>query len=107
MCCRLAVIGSPLMKERIMLLNNRPLVTHAGLMGQAVVGICVVMVGYASWAAQPAGEAARVVYEDSAIRISADRVRSSERGVRYTGNVVIEALQKTSFGARADRMTAG
>lgn len=84
------------LKERIMVLQQPPARGLRRVIGQALIGISIVLVGYGSWAAQsdagPTGAAARVTYADSEIRISSDSVQASEHGVRYTGNVILEIV---------------
>ena len=82
------------LKERIMVLQQPPARGLRRVIGQTLIGTCIVLVGYGSWAAQsdtgPTGAAARVTHADSEIRISSDTVQASEHGVRYTGNVILE-----------------
>jgi beta-lactamase regulating signal transducer with metallopeptidase domain len=100
------------LKERIMLLKQPPARGLRRVIGQLLVGTCVCLVGYGTWAVQPDTAAARdrgrVNFADSEIRISSDRVQQSGDSVRYTGNVIVEIVghevpirfnsHKASFG---------
>lgn len=87
-------ISSHPLKERIMLLKQPPARGVRRVLGQTLLGLCVGLVGYGSWAAQSdAGlsmAASRMTYADSGLRIFSDSVQASEHGVRYTGNVIVE-----------------
>ena len=83
------------LKERIMVLKQPPARGLRRIIGQMLVGTCVCLVGYGTWAVQPAGasgDGTRVTYADSEIRISSDTVQASGNGVRYTGHVVLEIV---------------
>ena len=79
-----------------MVLQQPPARGLRRVIGQTLISVCTVLVGYGSWAAQsdsgPTGAAARVTQADSEIRISSDTVQASEHGVRYTGNVILEMV---------------
>jgi bla regulator protein blaR1 len=83
------------LKERIMLLKQPPARGLRRGLGQVLVGTCVLMVGYVTWAVQSDGTPAnhtRVRFADSAIRVSSNDVEESGDIVRCTGNVVIEIM---------------
>lgn len=69
------------LKERIMLLKQPPARGLRCAIGQILIGSCVCMVGYATWAVQSdaasGGDEARVNFADSEIRISSDSVQES------------------------------
>jgi bla regulator protein BlaR1 len=84
------------LKERIMLLKQAPARGLRRVVGQILVGTCIGLVGYGTWAVQSdtasAGDAAQVNFADSAIRISSDSVQQSGDTVRYAGHVFIEIV---------------
>jgi beta-lactamase regulating signal transducer with metallopeptidase domain len=84
------------LKRRILFLTQKPAEGLRRRMGQVLIGGCVMLIGYGTWAVQSEvpseGGKTRVKFDDSAIRISADKAESSGDTVRYTGNVVVEVL---------------
>jgi beta-lactamase regulating signal transducer with metallopeptidase domain len=100
------------LKERIMLLKQPPARSLRRVIGRLLVGTCVCLFGYGTWAVQSdnavAGGSARVNFSDSEIRISSDSVQQFGDTVRYTGNVFIKIVghdvpvivnsHKASFG---------
>jgi hypothetical protein len=76
-----------------MLLQRAPAGGFRRAIGRLLVGSCVLLVGYGTWAAQPeapSGKGNRVSLVDSGIRISANYIEVSRHIYRYSGNVIIE-----------------
>lgn len=84
------------LKERLMVLNQPPTRGPRRIIGRMLVGTCVLLFGYGTWAQQSdtalTAAGSRVTYADSEIQIFSDSVQASERGVRYTGNVILKIL---------------
>lgn len=89
------------LKERVRALNQPPTRGLRGVIGRMLVGACVLLAGYGTWA-QQSGAGSRVTYSDARIQIFSDSVQASERGVRYTGNVILKILgqEEGPSGAR-------
>ena len=95
------------LKERMMALKHPPARGLRRLVGQALLGIGVALVGYGSWAAQaPAGVAVRVSHTHPQIDISSDSVHTSEQGFRFVGNVTLKVVgHGTPFRYDADNVS--
>jgi len=105
LACTSGVSGGELAKRIEYILSNRMVTTlslakrvlvaaacSAALLGPVAVGVFDGRPARAQSGSPSAQGTSRVKYVDSGIRISADAVRESGNGVRYTGNVVLEVL---------------
>lgn len=98
------------LKERIVLLKQPPARGIRRAIGQMLVGTCVLMVGYATWASQSvavaAGNGDRRQFADPQIRISSDDAQELGNMVRYTGHVIVEVIGGSgTVNFRADKTT--
>lgn len=106
------------LKERIMVLKQPPARGPRRVLGQMLIGTCVFLVGYASWAMQPdslPGDEARLSLADPEVRLSSDSVEHDGDGVSYKGHVTLAVVgtednstqhQELSFSADSEESSA-
>ena len=96
-----------------MVLKQLPARGPRRVLGQMLIGTCVFLVGYASWAMQPdslPGDEARLSLADPEVRLSSDSVEHDGDGVSYKGHVTLAVVgtednstqhQELSFSAES------